>query len=322
MSEQYVYQVARIRTLEVSLFSAGTIEQLIDSGSYENCMHFLEDRGWGDEGSNQTAEDMLSMEEQKLWKTVGELKTDVRNFDVLRLPKQFQTLKSAIKEAAAGELKSNIYYDDEWLSKMNIRKIVKDGDLSKLPDSMSAAATEALESLLHTGDGQLCDIIIDKACLEAIYDAGKKSDSSLVMDYAEAVVAMANVKTAVRSSKTGKSLDFMKRAMAECKTLDVGKLAKAAEAGMVELTDYLATTPYADGLEYLDESMSSFERWCDDRIMRAVKPQKYKSFGIGPVIAYILARLSEIKTVRIILSGKLKGIPDSSIRERVRQTYV
>ena len=40
-------------------------------------------------------------------------------------------------------------------------------------------------------------------------------------DYAESTVAVANIKIAVRSSKTGKSLEFMKRAMAPCDTLNV-----------------------------------------------------------------------------------------------------
>ena len=67
---------------------------------------------------------------------------------------------------------------------------------------------------------------------------------------------------------------------------------------------------------------SAFERWCDNRIIRTIKPQKYESFTIGPVVAYVIARLNEIKTARIILSGKLNGLTDESIRERVREMYV
>ena len=44
--------------------------------------------------------------------------------------------------------------------------------------------------------------------------------------------------------------------------------------------------------------------------------------GAGPLVAYVLGRLNEITTVRIILSGKLNGLPDSAIRERVREMYV
>ena len=47
MSEQYTYAVARIRALEVSLFSNSTINQLIACQNYHQCLQFLEEKGWG-----------------------------------------------------------------------------------------------------------------------------------------------------------------------------------------------------------------------------------------------------------------------------------
>ncbi len=65
-----------------------------------------------------------------------------------------------------------------------MRKIVEDRDFGKLPDSMRIAGEEAYETLLHTGDGQLCDVIIDRAALDAIYQAGKESPDKIIQDYA------------------------------------------------------------------------------------------------------------------------------------------
>lgn len=71
-----------------------------------------------------------------------------------------------------------------------MRKIVEDRDFGKLPDSMRIAGEEAYETLLHTGDGQLCDVIIDRAALGAIYQAGKESPDKIIQDYAESTVAV------------------------------------------------------------------------------------------------------------------------------------
>ena len=70
------------------------------------------------------------------------------------------------------------------------------------------------------------------------------------------------------------------------------------------------------------ESPSAFERWCDNRIIETMQPQKYNAFSVGPLIAYVIARENEIKTVRIILTGKQNDLPEESIRERVREMYV
>ena len=78
---------------------------------------------------------------------------------------------------------------------------------------------------------------------------------------------------------------------------------------------------YAGGAEALEESPSAFERWCDNRMIETMRPQKYQAFSVGPLVAYIVARENEIKTVRIILTGKQNQFPEEAIRERIREMY-
>ena len=92
-----------------------------------------------------------------------------------------------------------------------------------------------------TQDGQLCDIIIDKAALDAIYHAGKTSGNEFLKLYAELTVAAADIKTAVRASRTGKDRAFLEQALAPCDTLDITRLAQAAIEGVDAIGIY---TPY------------------------------------------------------------------------------
>jgi len=158
--------------------------------------------------------------------------------------------------------------------------------------------------------------------LDAIKKAGERSKEEIVRQYAESTVAVADIRIAVRACKTGKSSDFMKKAMAECDTLDKERLIHAAVSGMDQIMSYLAETKYGDGALALAESASAFERWCDNQIMETIRPQLYNSFSLGPLVAYVLARENEIKTVRIILTGKRSGLPEEFIRERAREMYV
>ena len=322
MSEMYTYAVARIRALEVSLFSNAVIEQLIACQSYEQCIQFLAERGWGDNDTSADAERMLKREEEKICQVMKELSIDMKKFDVLSYPKLFHNLKAAIKEVCTEDTGRDIYYEDAAVPGKEMLEIIREKDFGRLPGIMSSVAAEAYDTLLHTRDGQLCDIMIDRAALDAIYKAGMEAEDKIIRDYAESAVAVADIKIAVRSQKTAKSIEFMKRAMTECESVNVDQLAKAALGGMDAIRDYLQGTAYAEGAEALAESPSAFERWCDNRIIQTISPQKYESFTIGPVVAYVLARQNEIKTVRIILSGKRSELPDDSIRERVREMYV
>ena len=249
MSEQYTYAVARIRALEVSLFSNSTIDQLIACQNYEQCIQFLEEKGWGDSETSGNAEAMLTREEEKIWEVVKELSTGMENFDVLTYPKLFHNLKAAIKEVCTEEKNRHIFYEDVPIPGSAMMEIIKEKDFGRLPSNMQHAAEEAYESLLHTRDGQLCDVIIDKAALEAIYAAGKEAKADIIRDYAESTVGVADIKIAVRSQKTAKSIDFMKRAMAECDSNNVDQLSKAALAGMDAIREYLLGTAYAQGAE-------------------------------------------------------------------------
>ena len=319
---QYTYAVARIRAKEVFLFSAATIDQLLACNTYDNCLQFLAEKGWGDADTPQNAEAVLAKEGEKTWEVVRELVSDMTVFDVLNYPKLFHNLKAAIKEVCTEGNHSSIFYKDTIPSPDEIMDRVRERDFSGLPSMMTEAAAEAFDTLLHTRDGQLCDVIIDRACLDAIYRAGKAARDAIIRNYAESTVAVADIKIAVRSMKTAKSLDFIKRALAECDSLSVDALAHAAMSGMDAIREYLSGTDYAEGADALAESPSAFERWCDNMIIKTIRPQKYNSFSVGPVVAYALARENEIKTVRIILSGKLNGLSDDSIRERVREMYV
>ena len=111
MSEQYTYAVARIRALEVGLFSNSTIDQLIACQDYGQCLQFLEEKGWGDSESSGNGEAILNKEEEKIWDVVKDLHIDMENFAVLSYPKLFHNLKAAIKDVCTSENNLHIYYD-------------------------------------------------------------------------------------------------------------------------------------------------------------------------------------------------------------------
>ena len=79
---EYTYAVARIRALEVSLLDKAAIEQLLACGTYEQCLQFLSEKGWGDAGSEADGAALLKKEEEKTVKVITEGAPDMGVFDV------------------------------------------------------------------------------------------------------------------------------------------------------------------------------------------------------------------------------------------------
>ena len=94
------------------------------------------------------------------------------------------------------------------------------------------------------------------------------------------------------------------------------------------ITSKLAFTDYAEfirvGIEYYTktDSVSMLEKLIDNYIMNMMRDAKIIPFGVEPVIAYIYAKETEIKIIRIIMVGKLNNIAAEVIRERLRDIYV
>lgn len=317
----YTFAVAYIRALETNLFSDSMMSQLAACKTYEECVRFLQDKGWGNGQGSQDGDEILSAERAKIWAVVNDLSVPMETFSVLSFPNVFHNLKTAIKESLAETQHDEFYYENTSPSREELREIVKQKSFDRLPPSMEHAAKEAYETLMHTKDGQLCDVIIDRACLEAIRKAAENADE-VIQIYAKITVAVANIKTAVRCQKTGKSMEFMMRALTSCEGMQPELLAKAALNGIESLCAYLSSSGYADAAEALQISPSAFERWCDNYLIRMLQPQKYETFQVGPIVAYIIARENEIKTAGIILAGKRNGLPEEFITERIREMYV
>lgn len=323
MSEplDFIYAVARIRCKELELLTKQDIEQLMACTAYDDCLKVLADKGWGN-SDEASAEALLSYEAEKTWLLIRELTPDLTPFDVLIFPIDYNNLKAVIKAAITGVTPHNAYLGGGSVSPETMWKAIEEKNFKRLPETMQQAAETAYQTFLQTEDGQLCDAILDHACLAGILNRGTNNNNDILQHYAELTVAISNIKIAVRCCKTRKNSTFIHTALVPCKTLDTSRLQIAAGKSLDEVYTYLMHTPYAAAVDALKTSYSAFEKWCDDKVMTLVKEQKTNPFTIGPLFAYVIARQNEIATVRIILSGKLNDIDDTIIKERLRDMYV
>ena len=322
MAEQYTYAVSRIHARELDLLSASDIEQILGSADYREAMRYLAGKGYGNGEEYSDYELMIKDETDKMWALITELIPDKEPFETLLRQTDFHNLKAAIKAVYTSENTEGCFEDGGSVEPEAILEAVKLKNYGDLPEFLADAAESAAEIFLKTGDGQECDIAVDKACLETIMKEGEASGVKVIRDYAELLTALSDIKIAVRAALTGKTKGFAERALAECRTLDVSSLADAASKNADEVFKYLEHTDYREAAEAIETSMSEFEKWADNKIMELIRGQKANPFTIAPIFAYILAKRNETRAVRIALSGKKNDLDMGLIRERIRDLYV
>lgn len=319
--EDFTYAVARIRCKEGKLFSEKNMEQMMSMKDAESVKKYVLDNGWVAPSENSDA-DFFTLQQQELWNLMKELVSDISVFDFLRVQNDFHNLKVSVKCVYTDTKPDTMFLTGGIFEPYTIFNAVKNREYTLLPLYMQEPLQSAMTALLQTGDGQLCDTIIDKACIETVYSFGRQSSSPVVKEYCEMFAASSSIKIAMRSIKLKKSADFIIKSSAECVSLDVKILAYSAVKGIDELCTYLSSTVYKASVNAVKESLLSFERWCDNHIMSKLSQSKSDPFSIGSLVAYIIAKETEIKTVRLITTAKLNNLDDSVIRERIRDMYV
>ena len=319
----YYYEVARIRVKELSLFQNSTIEQLIACKNYEDCLRMLKEKGFGK--ASATLEEMMEEEERATYQLFCELVKDEKVLRVFQIPYDFHNGKVAIKLLFAEN--KNLSVKEAFLERGSvpaneIRKAVKEGKFELLPEMLAIPLRSAYEDLLHTEDAQLCDALLDAACLSNLIAVGKESKVELLKKMTELKVAFANISIAFRACRAKKSSEFLGMALVPCETLSCTEIKHACLKGEEELLQYFKNTSYAKGATLCNTSYAAFEQWCDNQIMELIKEGKYLSYTVAPLIGYYMAREIEIKMIKLILAGKRNSFPDQLIRERMRKLYV
>ncbi len=318
----YAFGVAKIRYHELSLLALQEIEQLIFADSVSAVVRLLQDKGWDAPEDGINVAGMLEAEADKAWCLLEEAAPDIGVLDALVLQNDFHNLKTVLKCLVSDSQPDEFFIAPSVADPKEINSLVKEKRFGDLPEFLVNAARDGYEAAtIGHGSGRLVDIAVDRHCMEQRIIMAHKSKVKLLEDIARLSCAAADIKIALRSTATGKDAEFMKRSMADSGIISSERLIEAALKGQDEIVAYLAMTQLSSAAEAIKSGSVAFEKWCDDIVIEKSKDAKASAFGAEPLAAYYLAKITEIKNVRIIISAKHNLLPDEVIKERMRKAY-
>ena len=315
----YAYAVARLKANENKLLTSSDIESLVSCRNDSQCLEILASKGWFI-GSEDVSE-ILRRQNKELWTLLSESVPDKSALNVLTVLNDYFNLKAAVKASLAGSEPERLFVYPTSVDLEALKEAVKMREYSGFDEEFANTAEEAYKAALTSGSGQAADIIIDKAALDRLTKLSQESKSELVRETAKMICTFADIKTAYRAAKTGKSESFLDKALSDGGALDRKTLIEKAVKGEKELLEYLKTTDFKKAAELISKSTTEFEKYCDDAVLENAKKAKYMFLGFEPVMAFYYAKQAELKCVRIILGAKQNGLSDEAIRERVRALY-
>lgn len=329
----FIQAVSRTRVLETRLLSRVTVERMVDGKDIEEVIKILGETEYASVigGLNRVEEyeKILSAELKRVYNLMYEIAKDPAVVDLLALKYDYHNLKVLVKEKLLQKDFKNLYIP---IGKLDLERVRTAYLAGSLKDDIDSRFKEALDHVTRdfeeNKDPQRIDIILDKYYFSHLYDLAKETEIPLFINYVQDLIDFTNIKTLIRIKKQNKDMKFLEEALIPNGKIEPQEIVLSLHDSIDNIInkykDYNISPEIKMGLESYKQSgrLSEFERLMDDYLMGLNKPSKYIHFGPEPIFSYIVAKETEIKILRIIMTAKLNNIPPDNIRERLRDLYV
>lgn len=331
-TRQFTQVIPRLRVLETRLLDKAKIDRMIDSNSAEEAMKVLQETEYANVMSNvKRAEDyeiMLSEELKRIYAEMYSMSPSKVLIDIMSIKYDYHNVKVILKGMFLNKDLSDILIPVGTIEPSKLKYIIENNNLVDLNSVMRKAVEEATKDFEDKKDPQRIDVILDRYMFEEMKSIAKEINDTFVDKYVKVTIDLTNLKTLLRVKKLNKSREFLLSVVIEGGFIDKETLALLLTDSVENIPGKLSHTNYIDvlknGVEDYTKSGSAglLEKLVDNYIMEMMKGAKFVSFGVEPLLAYIYAKETEIKVIRIIMVGKLNNITGEVIRERLRDVYV
>jgi V/A-type H+/Na+-transporting ATPase subunit C len=329
---KFTQAVSRLRVLETRLLDKAKIDRMIDSGSAEEAIKILNETEYSVHMANirrtEDFESILGEELKKLYSLMYEISPERKIIDIMSLRYDYHNIRVLLKGKALGKDLSYLLLEVGTVDVEKLKYYISNEEYRDMSPIMREAVEKASEAFKAGGDPQGIDIIMDSYMYRNMLSKAISLGDAYIIEYLKLLIDLTNIKTLLRVKKQNKDKDFLNQVILSGGKLDRDLLLNALNDSPENFAGKIAHTDYYDifkiGVEEFARTgrINTFEKLSDNFGMTYIKKAKYVSFGPEPLLAYIAAKETEIRVIRIIMVGKLNNVASELIRERLRDIYV
>ena len=322
MEKIYPYAVSKIKAKENRLLTKANLEQLAQENNIERIVSVLREKEY-DFDIVQRPEDyeiVLKKAEEELYKLIRGIIDENDFIQIFLSQNDYYNVKLILKSKIQKKEYKNNLVDSGTISKDEIVTIMENEEYDKLDKKMKESIKEAIELYEKTKMPFVIDAILDKACFNKMKKLAEKIKNEFILKYIEKLIDITNIKTFFRIRKINQEASLF-----EISYIEGGKINQ--KTFMENLKEDEQNLKYkfmgfSNTIEQAIYHYENLDKFCDNYIMDYMKEAKLKALTIEPIVAYIYARQTELKNIRIIFTGKLNNISNEKIKERLRESYV
>lgn len=330
--DDYAYSASRIRARETKLLDSNRFDRMLNAATPEEAYKALTevDYGFGGESANDfySFEVLLSEEMKKTFSLMYEITPQIEVMKAFQRRYDYFNIKVLLKAEFQNIEPPSILIDTGTFDKDEIVRIIQDRDYKELTPIMRETILNIYDVFSRMHDPQAIDLLLDKASFNQFTSDLLNTDNDFLHSIARITIDITNIKMYVRARAINKTEDFLKKLLLEGGEIPVSLYIENIEKPFEVIIEALRETRYKDIIKKAFEvykekrNVSALEKLLDDYFMEFLQQAKWITIGVEPFIAYLFAKETEIRNVRIIMTGKINNLPAELIRERLRLSYV
>jgi V/A-type H+-transporting ATPase subunit C len=320
---QYAYPTAKVRVLELSMIPRGTFVDMANAASFAEAVELLAGTDYAIDANADSAqiEQMLMTRRTEAREMFADLMLDEDIVTFLRAREDFANMRLAIRRIVTERPLGLDYSNEGNVPAEEFEEIFEQENYERLPEYLQDAVEAAVLGYYEKKDIRRIDYEIDWCEAKWRLEQAQETGSTFAMSIVRLRIDLGNIRTLLRLKMAGREEET--RFFVPGGFVDVDKFKQGLDTGVEAMGQLFFATPYYELLEasipYLrdEKSFLKLEKECEDHVKEFLKTTRSIASGPQPVIAYFLMKEAEIRTVRMMLTGKKNGLDAKLILDRL-----
>ena len=320
---RYAYPTAKVRVLELAMISRGTFVDMANAPSFAEAAELLAGTDYtvSSEADSGQIEQMLLSCRSQIRQQFADLMLDEGIVTFLRAREDFANMKLAIRRVVTSRPLGLDYSDDGNVPAEEFEEIFEQENYERLPQYLRAGVEAAVLGYYEKKDVRSIDYEIDRVHTAWRVRQAVELNDSFCQSLVRIRIDLDNIRTMLRLKLADREEET--RFFLPNGYVDTEKFVQGLDTGSEAISALFFATPYYELLEasipYLrsENSFLKLEKECEDYVKGFLKTTRSIASGPQPVIAYFLMKEAEVRTVRMMLTGKKNGLSPQLILDRL-----
>lgn len=323
---RYTYQTARVRALEIQMLGKAILLDMANVQDFQQAAELLNGTEYALAGGGRDfseIENILLQQRTAVRNLFADLMVDESIVELFRARDDFANLRLAIRRSLSERPLGADYSADGNVPPEQMEDIFGEKDdfnKSALPDYFARAIEQAVLAYYQDKDIRRIDYAIDQEQAEYNLKKALYLKSPFLLGLFRIYIDLNNIRTMLRLIFTESE---QRNVFLQGGYVEIERFKQALELGYEALGALFFATPYQriveTGANYLalNKSFLKVEQQCEEYLNGFLQSTVQITAGPQPIIAYLLMKENEIRTVRLILTARKNFLVTRLILDRI-----